>query len=280
VLSDLYGLKLAELLAPNIPAASGGQEEELAEVRLVRTLAQLAPKGTFSLRYLHDPAQPGELQVALLGRIQTEAEEDANAEEMLVGLGRALGITFKDHRFEPLKPEELQRLLAPFDIKDAVEFTRQMVALNIASWEFVPQAPLGFTASSAKGQAEAPRTAQELSLYVLPFLPARDGWSRLYETLLLQPQACLIDLALWPTTLPEAVAQGLEAAIDTANAICKARRFPGSPTKGRPTFRPFCVCGQNCCGIASFDRSISWRRREAPFVYGCVWPPLTRSLRS
>ena len=222
-----------ELVAPAPNGDSPpAKSEELPEALLVRTLAQLAPEGNFSLRYLYDPQRPGELQVALLGRVGGE-----DVQETLGGLQRFLEVTFKDHRFEPLGPGEVQRFLSPFLLNEVVEITRQMVALNTASWEIVPQTPLGFAASdgeraSTNGRAEAKKVVQELSPYVLPFLPHEEGWARLGETLLLQPGPYMLEIALWPTELPQETIQLLEGEVERYERYLRGRSLPGPQGEG------------------------------------------------
>ena len=218
-----FGLKLLELIAP-LEGESGPLEEPAAsEALLVRTLAKIAPTGNFSLRYLHAPEKPGQLQVAILGRVT----EERGAEEVLQSVNRFLEVSFKDYWFEPMAQEEIQNFLTPFPIKDVVEITRQVVMLNIASWKIAHRAPLGFGLTNTSLQPEN-ATMQHLAPYVFPFVPNPEGWPRLFETLLLQPRPVLIEVALWPTELTAREIQLLENEVQRYQAYLDRN----------PSFRP------------------------------------------
>lgn len=222
---NLFGLRLKALLAA-WPEAT----EESPAALLLRTFAHRAPTGTLSLRYLYDPQQScGQVGAVLLGRVEDNAAQAAQS------LARWLRVQLKCHSFEPLNDDELSYFLAPFSIADVTEFTRQVVLLDIASWDLAVQEPIGFKSDAeAKTPPERCPTAQ-YSLCPVPFAPNPAGWVHFFELLFEHPAPVFVDLAFWPTSLPAPLASALEEQIRRCEDYTRAFQSNRGKTRTAPT---------------------------------------------
>lgn len=230
------GLHLEHLLAPSAFGKESQKKrtsQEELPAGLVRTLAQLAPEGVLSLRYLFDPACPGQIDVFLLARVSHNSESTAQqqAKKLLQDLFIYLDVHYKLQRFQMLAKSELQRACSPFTPTEVVEITRQQARLLIASWIVEYQRPIGFGASTWASDAPSSNKVRGQAFnYVLPFLPTEDNFQNLCETLLLQTEPYLIEIAIRPYILPPQGRNALEEYIQTCEGYLQQNVQPTSPT--------------------------------------------------
>ncbi|MFA4029505.1 MAG: hypothetical protein GDYSWBUE_000532 [Candidatus Fervidibacterota bacterium] len=217
-----YGVFAIRLMACPTERKEGVRSDEVVARRLqeqvgfINALFCPEPPRAFAVRYIAQPHptsfSAGSIEVALLGKIEAGAKEEAQrqAQALCQEVAALLGGTMPDYVWDVVtEADTFNKVWAPFDWECAyvAEIWRREDQVRLKSVR--PRPSLG----RGRAQPQPAWGAEEAVYFVHPFIPRPTTLARLLRIMLLQRAPILFQASISPVWLTEEEEEGLVAEI-------------------------------------------------------------------